>query len=1007
MRAASCSLWRGFTFAFLIAWTLPAPGAITIGGGPWIGTDSAGNSFNQEFQDWAYGDLRALDESGTGWDARYNWFDGFDDARDLVAFYHRVESGTLYLRADLYDLKRGAENGNLDIYVMIDCDGTAAGNGIWLPDFTDCQTDMAWDLAVAVYDSVNYTVYDKSWSTAPRVHFRGAYFHAELDSVEFGLGTQALMDAGWNGARPLHFQVFTCKDGTNGQGGEIGGMGFGPGNSDLADAIVDDDRGFGDGTLNGWITSTDAAGRAKFASIAHGNQSLNRNSDTRIHIFDPNTNYRTGFVRALDTHEIFDVPLNIHMSGTLISACLWAAAAGGGADLSDGPSFLARVADFVDDDQNDHRPGALIGGVYSEHIMPYFEGEVNRMSIARFNELIRDVFGLDAARDVKVMHTPERVIRSQPTGLLPLTGLTFADIAASSYAATYLDEVTHLHWWFYPNEPWSGMGGSYERPYHHKIHRINGVYCFMINDREDQLKFWPQDGGMHLDARFTALWHAMHVDQAQLILVFDDWEAMAGKSFDPGEGRPTENNNQIQYQQVIRWAANHPWIEVVTLKEILERATSPAHPQYDANWVVDQGMRNDLSIQTYEWLKHAAEGSYHYWYYNENAGFSGNEQDFEQLVPVLLGPQGDYRARGLSISSDAQANAADGPKLPSGKRNGDLNQQGTLLRDAWDAVASAPQGRMKELAEWTYAAMIYETAWHEEDNGDYYCHDYTACVGVPGRTDTTWDGVNTWALRLSNHVRDVGKLAEAARWAAEVRSGVQTANTRVRQLDLDQDGRDEFVLQNNRLYACFERWGGRCVLACVFDRNLNDAVCVIGAPVVNPSEPGEEERSGSRANRCSAFKEMNAEAYTDGEYSVTAGADAFTFVSGDGKVRKTIRLAAATARLEATYTNTTGGPLYVRIGASPNNLDLLKHGLAHLQVAQTAQYYEVRNTQGGMVRVVFGSATLNPTPADAGFNNRELALTQQIEVYGGGSFAFEVVLGEDAPGGGATQWALY
>ena len=52
------------------------------------------------------------------------------------------------------------------------------------------------------------------------------------------------------------------------------------------------------------------------------------------------------------------------------------------------------------------------------------------------------------------------------------------------------------------------------------------------------------------------------MDQAQLTLVFDDWEALAGKSFDPGRGQPVENNNQWQYQQTMRWAANHQWIEV-------------------------------------------------------------------------------------------------------------------------------------------------------------------------------------------------------------------------------------------------------------------------------------------------------------------------------------------------------------------------------------------------------------------------------------------------------------
>ena len=50
--------------------------------------------------------------------------------------------------------------------------------------------------------------------------------------------------------------------------------------------------------------------------------------------------------------------------------------------------------------------------------------------------------------------------------------------------------------------------------------------------------------------------------------------------------------------------------------------------RYSWEGLIDHGDRFDLSLQTYEWLKHASEDSYHYWYYNEDGGFTGNEQDF-------------------------------------------------------------------------------------------------------------------------------------------------------------------------------------------------------------------------------------------------------------------------------------------------------------------------------------------------------------------------------------------
>lgn len=962
-----------------------ARAGITIGAGPYLGSDTAGNAFNEEFMDWTHGDCRALDGAGATVGGRYNHGDGFDDSRDLIAFYSRDEGGNYYFRADFYDFALGAEGGNLDVYVAIDC---ASGGQTWMPDYTDVEVSYPWEVCIKLYDTSNHDVIDAGWNSIGG--FLGAYFHSELDAVEFGITRQTLTNHGWNGSSVMYFTVMTVKDGSHEGAGEITG-GYGS-TSDATDTFYDDDRGFSDGVINGAIPSNAAVGRAQYASIAHGNQSINRADDLRVHIYDPPTANKTGFIRTLDTHEIFNVPLNIHMSGSLMVAAKWAVAPPGDDPKTDGPGFLARVAEFVNLDQNDGRPGALVGGVFAEHIMPYFEGEVNARSIAQFNELMLHYFGLTPA-EVPVMHTPERVIRSWPTGLAPLDGFTFEDLEASPYAATYLDEVTHLHWWFYPTEAWSGANGSYDAPHHHKIHLINGVHCFAINDREDQAKFGPHDGGMALDTRFTLVDKAQQADQAQLTLVFDDWEALAGKSFDPVQGVSVENNNQWQYQQTIRWAANHPWIELVTLTEVLDRATNATHPQYDAAWVIDHDYRYDLSLQTYEWLKHAAENTYHYWYYNDDGGAAGDEQSFYDLVPVILGEQGDYHRRfpGSEPTNDAQANALDGPKLPSGKTLGDLNSPGTLLRDTWDAISTAPAGRLKTLAEYAYSAMIYETAWHEEDDGSTGSYQGTSFGNPWPHADVTWDGVNTWALRLQNHVRDLGVLADAAQWADDVRLDTQPLTTQVRQMDLDQDGEVEYVLANRRVYACFERYGGRCVKAFAYLDELDDAVELIGVPVANPSEPGEEEGVGTAAARCSAFKDMTT-GHVDQTCIVVAGADSFTFTSGDGQITKTIRLQSAAGILEADYLNLTGNDLYVRVGAAPNNLDLMLNGRANLSVASTGSSYALSNSAGGRVRVYFGSAFHSASPSDAGYENRDLALAEQIEVFGGGSFDFAVQL---------------
>lgn len=958
---------------------------IVIGPGPALGTDRAGDTWNQELQDWSHTDLRALDPVGSA-DAVYGWGDGFDDSRDIAAFYSRFENAgsgdNLYFRVDLHDLRLGAENGHLDLYVAIDC---AAGGQLWMPDLLDVQTDRLWDACVAVYRAgsvagSDFRVYDQNFNQPWNALYLGAYFQSELDAVEFGIRRQVLLNAGWDGVSPITFQVFTTNDGaeTNCTGGGR--------SSDIADAITDVDRGCSDGTLNGGTLSTASAGLVYYASIAHGNQSVNQADDIGAHIYDSeaNTGIRggTGFLRALDTHRLFGVPINLHPSGTLTTACLWARRPGGASDPQDGPSFLQEIRAFADADQS-VKPGSLIGGVFAEHIMPYFEGPVNARSLAVTDSLQQVVYGVSAA-DAKVMHTPERVIRSQSTGLAPLDGHTFEDIAASPYQATVLDEVTHLHHWFYSGETCAPDAG-----YRHKLHKINGVYCFIINDREDQGKFGNHDGGAVMDTRFSLLQKALFGNSSESVVVFDDWEALAGKSFDATSGNSLPNNNPNQYHRTIRWLANHPWVRVVNLKDLL--GIAQANP---SAFVIDHGNRFDLSVQTYEWLKHASENSYNYWYYNNNAGFGGNEQDFYNLVPVITGAQGDYHARNATPAND-------GPPLPSGMKHGDMNTPGTLLYETWARLQQAPMNRLRVLGEWSFLAMIYETAWHEENELDYSDSD---CYGNWNFPDGSWDGVNTWALRLQNHARQGAIYAAAAQWADSVQRGVWPVSVVTRASDVDLDGELEYVIANRKAYTVFERYGGRGVLACVYDAARGDAEVLVGAPITNPSAPGEEEYTGPLANRCSAFKDVNGGVYADAPYTAIAyenGAQGSTargwqFTSPDGKISKFLSLEVDSGDVHAHYRETVSGPLFVRLGLSPNPLDLIHQGQTHLVGTLLGDRYRLANSAGGAAQVEWpAGVSFNPSPSFAGADRRNLALTEEVELSGDGDFGFTLRLRPD------------
>jgi hypothetical protein len=1012
MEICSGMMVKRFTLLTIVfLWTAQVY-AITIGAGPVLqnslgdSMDKASNVWYQEFQDWSKDDVRALDTNND----QYKWNDANDTARDAVAFYSHDDGTNVYFRFDFFDLGFGVENSDLDVYVAIDC---ASGGNDWLPDFTDTKTDHPWEICVGVYNGSAASVYHTDWNNYASTQFVGSYWRSDLDAVEFGILRNALTGAGWDGSSPIHLQPFTVRDGTDYGSGEI--------NADASD-IVDHFGTLtrGTATSNGWytggITSTATTGRAKYAAVAHANQSVAPKGGTQGHIFTDRGDIGKypGFIRMLDSAEMLNVPVNLHISGTLLISLQWARQDPTDANYPDrdGPTFIDRCRTFVTTG-----PGSLIGGVLAEHIMPYFEGDVNRKSIEQNSELLESMFGLTET-DMKVMHTPERVIRSDTNSPYvssdgPLDGKTFEEIESSGFDATYLDEVTHLHWWFYPNETnnvgwdtnnwgrWAGGQGNDEETYHHKVHKINGVYCFMINDREDQSKFGNDDSGMALDTRYTLLQKALHSDSSQLTLVFDDWEAFAGNSF----ASSIPNNNADQWHNTLRWAANHSWIELVNLEEVLRWATN------DASWVVDHGYVYDKSMQTYEWLKRATEHDYDHWYYGWTNGSDLMEESFYGRTPLV---------------HDAWT--------PGGmKQYGDMNATNTLIRDSWDTIQAITATNLRVLSEWAYSAMIYETAWHDEEAPSWWTSGSWADSYQSRNYQVTFDRLETgsyeddlpadytagWATRLHGHVRDMGVMKEASDWVADIKSGAQGPTPSVYAKDIDDDTLDEYILCNDQVFACFERWGARLVKAFVYDASFNggDARSVIGVPVANPAE--ESENEGADNNRCSAFKDRysttQTNLYVDLDYAYptapVSGSNFWIFVSQDTNVHKKISIAHGRPLISAEYTlRNEAGTLYARHGLGPNQMDLMLYGHSNIVKHFDATYTGLENTQGGEAYLVLGrNVSLVPTNiSGAGWEARELPLVEQFETYNTASnftvhLAFERDTARDLDGDGLNN----
>jgi hypothetical protein len=99
-----------------------------------------------------------------------------------------------------------------------------------------------------------------------------------------------------------------------------------------------------------------------------------------------------GYLDVLELHRRYGVPLSLHLSGTLLEGMLWHQA-----DRFDRIRRLVRGAGF-----------GLVGGTYSEPIMPTLSPAMNRLQLATMAELLTEHFRVDAAR-VRTAWLPERV----------------------------------------------------------------------------------------------------------------------------------------------------------------------------------------------------------------------------------------------------------------------------------------------------------------------------------------------------------------------------------------------------------------------------------------------------------------------------------------------------------------------------------------------------------------------------------------------------------------------
>jgi len=981
--------------------TEPPEGSLIVGTGQSIGF-AGGKEYFEEFSDWTADDCLALDEyEGAGnnqksGDVYPGWtsdgLDGFDTSRDIIAFYARDggnEDGKFYFRLDFYDLQAYAEEQSLDIFVAIDF-GTPGVGEKTLPDDVDTITEMRWEAVVACYQSGkgavyvdtdhinNSTVFGQDVTQFGVVRrdqtvangFIDAHFNSQLDAVEMSISRQALIDAGWNGLNPasLNYQVYVTKDGTcNGCNSGKPGAGDLGGRTDIRDTILDDylaedfseaQSGI-DSTLRSWIPGSQKSGRAKVSVIAHANQSIQPGSTVQKLI---NDNLGAGYYRLLDIHQLYKKPLNLHITPTLASAIEWASVdTNASMPWLDGPTFNDWIGTLIQ--TNIVR---LFASTFSDHMMPYFTPDyiIDNEKLAR--EYLENIYDTTITTNA-VFWTPERLIDAD----------VFTKIKSMGYRTTVLDQMEHLFKWYGRSSALGTRG--------FQINKISDVNTFAINNGATDFRFDTNDSGLSMPLR-RLFNRKARSDADQVTILFSNWEDFANKV------------SADAYDVNMRWIANHPWIQLVTLEDILAGNVDLNGDEFGDNWYVDN--RGTLPVGTkvsHDYINYASELNYDNWYLG-----SSKEEGLQNKI---------FNIR---------------PGVPLPKIYGMMYTAG-IATDSWSSVKSIIDTNIGKLARSTLHASVFQSAFHNQSNTDLRKFSNGEYINP----DSSTNNLAAFAGIAQAQTRFAAMYKRVDTW---VSGAAGLTNSQAQLFDVDLDGENEYLLYNSRLLAIMERSGGRMVAAFVRDPVNGRAYQTIGNTVNNSGSLTEEEGTYNAltngtigAYRTSAMKDWWAgtSTYVNDLYTFTNWTNGWRITSADGKIQKTITLGAGQNLFNVAYNvdpTLNGGVLYVRNGLAPNLYDLLLNGQEGLSSEQFAgSQMTLSNVRAGLTvaaMIGYSSASMNSAAVDdnpgtgGDFKTRQRrnqAQTHQVELFGTNTFSFTLGFAAssgvaDTDGDGMPDW---
>ena len=918
------------------------------------------------FTGWNHNDLLVLDEydenpSNGGGDVYRSWNDT-DRSRDIVAFSFRdggdTEAGgdgLVYFRIDFMDLAANAWQGEVDAYIVIDTGNPSAGERA-MPNEVDIATDMKWEAVVAVYGQDFGSIFvDRNASSNTTTQYQNPVTEGGVEPRGFGGDNRAAWSSVYD-AVEIAIERRHLKDA--GWLGDPNSLSFqvfttkpntqSGGSGDLASRNDIRDTIYDDWIVSDyWKDADNIILNGKLAGYFGRSASNDRNKSAKVMLV---AHGNQAIQPASVTQKLVHDGAATNASGyfRLIKTH----------EDYNAPLTLHLTPTLASALQWAANPAP---GTWPNNDGPTLNQRIaalvasNRIDLvgSTFSDHIPKYFLQDFNDSNKLL--AEQFLdgiygtnsASRSIFWAPervLDTTSLATIDNMGYSYVFADQMKHFVKWF-GRTPALGTEG-------YRINEVNGMKIFPIHDVTSAYLDQTLDGGSSLPVRQLLSRRSRSGVQDQVAVLWRDMGDFASDA------------KATSYDSNVRWLSSRPWIRVVTAQQIADNQIS--YPGQDSNtyttWgSIPRGTGQTLAQTAKDWVDHATQGNYDNWY-------NGSDKE-EGLKNRTFG-----------------ASAVFGQVGDSGHAN-----------EAWLAANNAYRSNLRQVAAAVIHGAMFQTAFHNTTNNDLSKFSTGEYIYPDNDSDQK---LTDFARNTQAQARFANIYGRVQTWAASPTLGA-TAE------DVDLDGVSEYLLYNNRVFAVFEKKGGRMTAAWLRDP-LSGNVWQVAGNFASYSNTDTEDEGESNfvgetttlnAYRTSGFKDWWAVTGGNGsntavnaDYTVASAASGTGWTFSQGGISKTITLAdASTGNLTAAYTLTGPSKLYVRFGLAPNLLDLMLHGQANLEASTVGdtRLNLLNNSSDGPVRAFVETAeggAINAGATDVGgadfttVNMRNQAQTQQVEV---------------------------